>query len=95
MGTAPKMTDDLRQIIDGVLAELPDTEWAQLEVTSPADDDGLWFFWRPEGRFGDVQIESSSGTCPFLIETAFDDERRHGRTPGEVAACIVTLLRSG
>lgn len=87
------MTEDLRQIIDGVQAELPDAEWAQLEVKWPADDDGLWFFWRPQGRFGDVQIESSSGCCPFLIETNFDNERRVGETPTEVIAHVTALLR--
>jgi hypothetical protein len=93
MGTAPSMTDDLRQIVDGVTAELPDAEWAQLEVTWAADDDGVWFFWRPGGRFGEVQIESSSGCCPFLIESNFDDERRIGETPSGVVAQVVALLR--
>lgn len=93
MGTGPIMTEDLRHIVDGVKAQLPDVEWEQLQVKHPADDDGLWFFWRPGGRFGDVQIESSSGRCPFLIETNFDEERREGRTPDEVVRQIVTLLR--
>jgi hypothetical protein len=92
-GTAPNMTPDLRQIIDGVHRALPDVEWEQLPVKWAADDDGLWFFWR-KGRMGeDVQIESSSGTCPFLIETARDAERRWGFTPAETIETVVALLR--
>ena len=88
------MTDDLRLIIDGIQAELPDVEWEQLVVKFPADDDGLWFFWRPGGRIGgDVQIESSYGRCPFLIESSFDNERRIGETPVEVIGTVVALLR--
>jgi hypothetical protein len=63
-GTAPEMTPDLKQIIDGVVAELPDMQREQLAVKFPADD-----FWRHGGRTDQVQIESSTGACPFLIET--------------------------
>jgi hypothetical protein len=42
-GSAPEMTPDLREIIDGVQSVLPDVEWAQLSVSWPADDDGTWF----------------------------------------------------
>ena len=72
---------------------LPDVEWDQLTVSLPADDDGLWFFWR-RGRKGmDVQIESPSGLCPFLIEASQDDERRWGSTPAETVEVIASLLR--
>lgn len=86
------MTPDLRQIIDGVIAGLPDAEWEQLSVTHPADDDGIRFFWRRGRRGRDVQIESSSGACPFLIETTLDNELRHGATPTEVVQAIVRFL---
>jgi len=33
-----------------------------------ADDDGLWWF-KIAGSKNDIQVESSSGNCPFLIET--------------------------
>lgn len=84
------MTPDLRQIIDGVERALPDVQWKRLPVKWPADDDGLWFF----RRLGyEVQIESSSGLCPFLIENERDDDRRWGSTPAETIEAIVTLLR--
>jgi hypothetical protein len=87
------MTPDLRQIIDGVRRVLPDVEWEQLTVSWPADDDGLWFFWRQGHKADDVQIESPSGSCPFLIETNRDEERRWGSTPAETIESIVALLR--
>jgi hypothetical protein len=87
------MTPHLRQIIDGVQSALPDVEWEQLPVKWPADDDGLWFFWRKGRRCDEVQIEWSSGTCPFLIETNRDAERRWGFTPAETIETIVALLR--
>jgi hypothetical protein len=87
------MTPDLRQIIDGVQVAIPDVEWEKLSVTWPADDDGLWFFWRHGHREDDVQIESSSGSCPFLIESYRDAERGWGSTPTETLEKIVALLR--
>jgi hypothetical protein len=86
------MTPDLRQIIDGVLVLLPDVEWEQLSVTWPGDDDGLWFFWRHRHRSNIVQVESSSGSCPFLIETTWNSDGRWGSTPAETVEKIVALL---
>ena len=41
----------------------------QLQVLHPgADDDEIWFFRCPGSEL-EVQIESSTGMCPFLIET--------------------------
>jgi hypothetical protein len=87
------MTADLREIIAGVTGALPDVELEHLQVTHPADDDGLWFFRRRGRSSWDVQIESSSGVCPFLVETDLDNERRWGQTPEEVVEIIVALLR--
>jgi hypothetical protein len=86
------MTADLQRIIDGVTAELPNVDWEQLRVTHPADDDGLWFSWWRGGPRDEVQIESSSGSCPFLIETTLDNERRWAETPEDAVRTIVSLL---
>ena len=67
-------------------------EIAQLQVSHPgADDDGLWFIKVP-GRAGAVQIESSSGRCPFLIESTCSSERHHGRSVYEVVGTVMKLL---
>jgi hypothetical protein len=63
-----RITELLRQRLRAVVIR-------QLKVSHPgADDDGLWFLRQPETRF-EVQIESSTGMCPFLIETDETDER--------------------
>jgi len=85
------MTRDIDQIIERLKVELPGVQVTQLQVSHPgADDDGLWFIKIP-GRGGDVQIESSHGTCPFLIASAFSDERFKERTIDEVVSPVRRL----
>jgi hypothetical protein len=79
-----------------VRAEVPDVEWEQLWVSHAADDDGLWFFRRRGQQWWTVQIESSTGNCPFLIEGNGDGERLDGvTTPAEVARIVVSWLGEG
>ncbi len=42
-------------------------EVTQYQQCWPADDDGLWFFNLP-GIEKDIQIESWTGDCPFVVE---------------------------
>lgn len=90
-GTAPSMTRDLEEVVRRVQGRLPHVKWQQLPVTLPADDDGLWFFWLPELP-GEVQIESSFGACPFLVETDKHDDRLTANTPEDTADTIVRWL---
>jgi len=78
------MPRDIDQIIEQLKAELPGIEVTQLQVAHPgADDDGVWFIRIPGGD-GEVQIESSNGNCPFLIESDLSSDRLYGRTIDEV-----------
>jgi len=87
------MRGDVDRIIELVRRVYSDVTCEQLRVVHPgADDDGLWFFTRP-GVSNEVQIESSSGRCPFLIEHNDTDERRTGDTPEAVAGVILEWLR--
>ena len=61
------MERDVDRIIIAVKARLPDAEVLQLHVKHPGDDDGVWTFYIP-GIDGDVQIDSSYGQCPFLVD---------------------------
>jgi len=61
------MTRDIDQIIIGVRRRFPNVAVDQLKVSHPGDDDGLWFFALP-GIRKDIQIESPSGMCPFIVE---------------------------
>lgn len=58
---------DIEKIIEIVKAALPSVVSEQLKVTHPADDDGLWFFSSPDLE-NHVQVESSTGMCPFVVE---------------------------
>jgi len=66
------MARDIDMVIERVRALHPDATVEQLKVTSPADDDGLWFFRLPGGR-KEIQVESSTGAAPFVVE--HDDMR--------------------
>jgi len=86
------MRRDIDQIIERLRNELPGAQITQLQVTHPgADDGGLWFV-RVPGQRGEVQIESSSGTCPFLIESDFSSQRYQGRTVDEVVETVGRLI---
>jgi len=58
---------DIDRIVDLAKERLPAIQVQQLRVTHPADDDGLWFFSLPGVR-KEIQLESSTGMCPFIIE---------------------------
>ena len=56
----------------------------------PADDDGLWFIRLPS-MTTTIQLESSTGACPFLVET---DEQSsfHARTAHTVHEAIQLVV---
>jgi len=85
------MTRDIDQIIELLRREIPGVQITQLQVPHPgADDDGLWFIKVP-GLTKEVQIESSSGACPFLIESDFSSERHNGRSIYETVGTVMKL----
>jgi hypothetical protein len=62
------MSRDIDELISELQRVYPQTGVEQLQVKHPgADDDGLWFFRHP-GSHHEVQVESSTGALPFLIE---------------------------
>lgn len=86
------MKRDIDFITEQLIASVPGIVIVQLKVPNPgADDDGLWFINIPD-RKNQVQIESSEGNCPFLIESAFNDERFHGHTVQEVVETVKHLF---
>ncbi|BDU18133.1 hypothetical protein [Lysobacter auxotrophicus] len=62
--------------IERTLVELyPALKVSQLKVVHPgADDDGVWFFTHPASR-SEVQLEATTGNCPFVLESDSDNQR--------------------
>jgi hypothetical protein len=63
---------DIDRVIALVRSRLPSVSVVQWQKRRPGDDDGIWWF-RLQGIERDIQLESSFGTCPFLVE--HDDMR--------------------
>jgi hypothetical protein len=81
---------DVDEIIQSIKNMDPRVEVRQLKVSHPgADDDGIWFFDRPNCQF-QVQIESHDGMCPFVIETDESDARVASTS---VEQTVVTLTK--
>lgn len=89
------MQRDVDTIIARVGEMFPPARVYQLEKKLPTDDDGIWYFYLPEIR-RDIQIESSNGMCPFIVETneqsAYD--ARQANTVDEASEMIVDYLKS-
>ena len=70
----------------------PRTRVQQLTVSHPGtDDDGIWFFSHHDVPF-EVQLESSAGTFPFLVESDRNAERAIVHEPVEASRLIAALL---
>jgi hypothetical protein len=89
------MDRDIDQIIKQVRQRLPDIEVVQLKKSLPADDDGIWWFTLPDVE-KDIQIESSFGNCPFIVETdeLCCESARKAETVDEAVSMIVDYLHS-
>ena len=61
--------------------------------TYAAVDEEVWFVKLPSASI-EVQLESSTGNCPFLIESSVSPERLHAATIGEAINMVSTMLRS-
>ena len=84
------MQRDIDLIIEQLTGNVPGIHIDQLKPAHPSDDDGLWFI-NIQNQSEQVQIESSEGMCPFLIESDFNSERLYGNTVEEVVATIKRL----
>lgn len=66
---------DIDQIKSKLVEWYPALKVSQLKVVPPgADDDGVWFFTHPASR-SEVQLEATTGNCPFLLESDSDNQR--------------------
>lgn len=84
---------DIDKIIEEVKKEFANMIVEQLKVTHLADDDGLWYF-SFEKLKDEIQIESPTGNCPFLIESHRNDERKDGNSVEEVIRIVGEHLKT-
>jgi hypothetical protein len=83
---------DIDQVILKIRNVSPTTKVRQVAVSHPGvDDNGIWFFEHPSRKF-EVQLESSTGMCPFLIETSENDRRINTTSVEETVAALMKLL---
>ena len=83
---------DIETITAHLRVRFPRIQVQQLIVAHPgADDDGIWFFSHPGLPF-EVQLESASGTFPFLVETDRHSDRAHVADPAQASDLIATWL---
>ena len=82
--------------IDAIIRQLqlaqPRARTEQLKVAHPgADDDGIWFFHHPATDVV-VQLESSTGNCPFLVERTDSTDRLQASTVQQAVLLIAAGL---
>jgi hypothetical protein len=62
------MARDIEQLTDALRRGYPEITIEQRRTAHSGADDGFWYANHPQG-FTEVQIESSTGDVPFLIES--------------------------
>lgn len=86
------MQRDIDKVIATVKTRFPDVTVEQLKVTHPgADDDGVWCFSLPNTK-NDIQVESPTGNCPFLVESDLSDDRAECASSEATANLVVELF---
>src|SRR5206468_3607677 len=63
----PTHNRDIDRTIAIVQSRFPSVTVEQWRKKHPGDDDGIWWFRLP-GVEQSIQLESSFGNCPFLVE---------------------------
>jgi hypothetical protein len=90
-----EMDRDIDRVIAVLRHRFPELTCEQLRVAHPgADDDGLWFFRHPPAAV-EVQLESSEGNVPFLVEGTDSEARDTAHTVDEAVALVTTRLGLG
>lgn len=84
----PRQATDIDKIISTVASTRPALRVRRLTVAHPGvDDGGIWFFERIDRNI-EVQLESSTGNCPFLIESNLHNRRIDAKTVDEAVGII-------
>lgn len=71
---------------------MPDARVWQEEKKLPTDDNGIWYFWMPDAERDEIQVENSSGNCPFYCETFRVHKQHKMETVGETVELVCEHL---
>lgn len=71
-----------------------DLNVTQLAATHLSDDDGIWFI-KSTNFSGEIQLESSNGECPFLIESDLNEKRQTACTIDDTIEIVEGLIKLG
>ena len=86
------------RVVDAIIARasdlIPQLQHNQLIVKHPGDDDGIWYF-TVQGVDNEVQLESSTGQCPFMIENDNSDERFEANNVDAAVGKLLKLFGRG
>jgi hypothetical protein len=86
------MTRDIDRIIEQVHRRVPNVKVWQHQVKNPrVDDDGLWWFSVPNVPKA-IQIESSCGMCPFLVERDDMQSRSQAETAQSIEEAVEKVI---
>lgn len=85
------MSEHIAEVIEALRESFPSLSVQQHRAVHPADDVGIWFFRLPDCD-GEVQVESSTGNLPFLIEWTGGEERIQGVSIPAVVAQVKEFL---
>lgn len=81
---------DIDKLIDVLKRKIPNIRVEKLQVLHESDDDGLWFC-RHSGSSVEINIESSDGMFPFLLESDRDEKRVHAECIDEVVSYVTSV----
>ncbi|GAB2512918.1 hypothetical protein GCM10027084_28810 [Pseudoxanthomonas sangjuensis] len=80
---------DIDAIIQELQASYPEISAERLNVLHPgADDDGVWFFRHSQSNL-EIQLESSTGNAPFLVENSGSGDRFYASNVQQAVAMVV------
>ena len=82
---------DIDMVIAALRRRHSDLRVEQRPGAYAAVDEGIWFINLPPAST-EVQLESSTGNCPFMVESTSSPERMHAATVGETINMVSTML---
>jgi hypothetical protein len=82
---------DIDQVVAALRRRHPEVSVEQRPGAYAAVDETIWFINLPSTSF-EIQLESATGNCPFMIESSLSPERMHAATIGEAINMVSTML---